>query len=177
MLGSRGRARLILYLCVRWGWVTVIVVVGNKSNCVIHKNTLSVCDMSGPQFSVIGSRSIFQCLAAAQGCNTKYLCRNGRNSGNLCNSRNTALTYCVGCYVNDDGILTWNVRLQNFKYFMPTHCFNLRIKPSAYEDMWIYYTRRKPPTCFGHLLLPSSDRCCTKDSVGKWSEVKWSWRH
>jgi hypothetical protein len=29
--------------------------------------------------------------------------------------------------------------------------------------MWIYYIRRKPPTCFGQLLWPSSGRCCTKD--------------
>jgi hypothetical protein len=30
--------------------------------------------------------------------------------------------------------------------------------------MWIYYIRRKPPTCFGQLLWPSSGRWCTKDT-------------
>jgi len=29
--------------------------------------------------------------------------------------------------------------------------------------LWIYYIRRKPPICFGHLLWPSLGRCCTKD--------------
>jgi len=144
-----------------------MVAMRNKSNRVIHKNTYSICDMNEPQFSVIGSRFIFQCWAVVQGYTTKYLCRNGRHSGNLCNSRNTALTYCVGRYVNDDGILTWYVKLQNFKYFMTTYrCFNMSVKPtSAYEDMWIYFTRRKFPTCFGHLLMLSALRCCTKDMI------------
>jgi hypothetical protein len=29
--------------------------------------------------------------------------------------------------------------------------------------LWIYYIRRKPPIYFGHILWPSSGRCCTKD--------------
>lgn len=29
--------------------------------------------------------------------------------------------------------------------------------------MGIYYTLRKPPVCFGHLLLQSSGSCSTKD--------------
>jgi hypothetical protein len=32
-------------------------------------------------------------------------------------------------------------------------------------DMWICYISRKPPTCLGHLLWPSSGRCCTKDTL------------
>jgi len=52
----------------------------------------------------------------------------------------------------------------------------------------LYYIDRKPPTCFGHLLWPSSGRCFTKDilhhhhhvheGLGAFpvpSSSKWSW--
>jgi len=56
---------------------------------------------------------------------------------------------------------------------MTTHRrFDLRTKPtSADEDMWIYYARRKHLTRFGHLLLPSSGRCYTKDMIQRtWNQ-------
>lgn len=137
------------------GWVTVIVAMRNKSNCVIHKNTLSICDMTEPQLSVIGSRFICQCLTAVQGYTTKYLCRNDRHSGNLCNSRNTALMYCVGCYVNDDGILTWNIKLPNLNISWPR----------TYASVWEWNQQVHTKMCefiihVGNLLHVSGIFCC-----------------